>query len=173
MPLSKLSPQELILLQFVADGKTDDEVAEALGLRRGTIRSYWDRIGKKLSTRNRVHSVATYLRIERAREIAARDEAIALLRMTLANLEPFLSSRLVRFKRGLDLLTALNDVLPQEETRENDAFTISSTLMQIEGELNSGEAIEAVRRGRALCQGTSTRKLDPWMLVVHLATFTT
>jgi two-component system response regulator DevR len=61
--LGALSPQELKVLQEVATGKTDKEIAEALGLQTKTIRNYLDHIFAKLAVHTRTQAAALYLRV--------------------------------------------------------------------------------------------------------------
>ena len=50
--------REIALLQFVADGLTNKEIAVRLSLSEETIKSYLQRILAKLEARNRAHAVA-------------------------------------------------------------------------------------------------------------------
>lgn len=60
--LASLSAQETKVLQQVATGKTDKEIAEALGLQTKTIRNYLDHIFSKLSVHTRTQAASLYLR---------------------------------------------------------------------------------------------------------------
>jgi DNA-binding NarL/FixJ family response regulator len=60
--LGALSAQEAKVLQEVATGKTDKEIAEALGLQAKTIRNYLDHIFAKLGVHTRTQAAALYLR---------------------------------------------------------------------------------------------------------------
>jgi two-component system, NarL family, response regulator DevR len=63
-----LSPQERRLLAEVAKGKTDKEVAAALGLSTKTARNYLDRIFTKLNVHTRTEAALLYTRLaERGR----------------------------------------------------------------------------------------------------------
>lgn len=59
--LEKLSPQERRVLHEVATGKTDKEVADALGLQTKTVRNYLDHIFAKLGVHTRTQAAAVYL----------------------------------------------------------------------------------------------------------------
>ena len=59
--LAQLSPQERKVLHEVATGKTDKEVADALGLQTKTVRNYLDHIFSKLSVHSRTQAAALYL----------------------------------------------------------------------------------------------------------------
>ena len=50
--------REIAVLQFVADGLTNKEIALRLSLSEETIKSYLQRIMAKLEARNRAHAVA-------------------------------------------------------------------------------------------------------------------
>ncbi len=60
--LSKLSVQETKVLQEVARGRTDKEVADTLGLQTKTARHYLDNIFSKLGMHTRTQAAALYLR---------------------------------------------------------------------------------------------------------------
>lgn len=63
MKLRALSPQEAKVLQEVATGKTDKEIAETLGLQTKTIRNYLDHIFAKLGVHTRTQAAALYFRV--------------------------------------------------------------------------------------------------------------
>lgn len=58
----KLSPQEERVLALVADGKTNREIAEALGLREKTIKNYLANIFDKLHITRRSQAAAYFVR---------------------------------------------------------------------------------------------------------------
>ena len=60
--LSALSAQETRVLQEVATGKTDKEIADVLGLQTKTVRNYLDNIFFKLAVHTRTQAAAFYLR---------------------------------------------------------------------------------------------------------------
>jgi DNA-binding NarL/FixJ family response regulator len=60
--LSRLSAQEQKVLQEVATGKTDKEIAEVMALQTKTIRNYLDHIFAKLEVHTRTEAAAIYLR---------------------------------------------------------------------------------------------------------------
>ena len=62
-PLENLAPQERRVLAEVAKGKTDKEVAVALGLTTKTARNYLDRIFTKLNVHTRTEAALLYTRI--------------------------------------------------------------------------------------------------------------
>lgn len=61
-PLGSLTAQERRLLAEVAQGKTDKEVAQALGLTAKTARNYLDRIFTKLGVHTRTEAAMLYAR---------------------------------------------------------------------------------------------------------------
>lgn len=61
-PLEALTVQERRLLEEVAKGKTDKEVAVALGLTTKTARNYLDRIFAKLNVHTRTEAALLYTR---------------------------------------------------------------------------------------------------------------
>lgn len=58
---SELSARELAVLTFAASGYTDDMIANELGIRRGTVNSYWVRIRGKLGNLSRSELVARFV----------------------------------------------------------------------------------------------------------------
>jgi DNA-binding NarL/FixJ family response regulator len=60
--LGALSAQEARVLQEVATGKTDKEIAEAIGLQTKTVRNYLDNLFVKLGVHTRTQAAALYLR---------------------------------------------------------------------------------------------------------------
>ena len=61
-PLDALAARELRVLAEVAQGKTDKEVASALGLTTKTARNYLDRIFSKLNVHTRTEAALLYTR---------------------------------------------------------------------------------------------------------------
>jgi DNA-binding CsgD family transcriptional regulator len=57
-----LSPREVEVLQAVADGNTNNEIGELLGLSGLTVKSHLARIGRKLGTGDRAEMVAKVMR---------------------------------------------------------------------------------------------------------------
>lgn len=57
-----LSERELEVLRMVADGQTNREVGERLGLSALTVKSHLARIARKLGSGDRAHMVATAIR---------------------------------------------------------------------------------------------------------------
>jgi DNA-binding NarL/FixJ family response regulator len=63
-PKTSLSSQERRVLAAVAAGKTDKEVAVALGLSPKTVRNYLDRVFEKLGVRTRTEAAVAWLRVQ-------------------------------------------------------------------------------------------------------------
>ena len=61
--LDSLTAQERRVLEEVAKGRTDKEVAAALGLTSKTARNYLDRIFSKLEVHNRTEAALLYTRL--------------------------------------------------------------------------------------------------------------
>lgn len=59
---SPLTGREHEVLQLVTDGRSNDEIAELLGLTRGTVKGYVHNLFLKLGTTDRVGAVTTALR---------------------------------------------------------------------------------------------------------------
>lgn len=53
-----LSKRELDIVQLAANGLSDKEIAHGLGINMCTVRTYWERLRKRLGTTNRTQSVA-------------------------------------------------------------------------------------------------------------------
>ncbi|MBM3883480.1 MAG: response regulator transcription factor [Verrucomicrobia bacterium] len=64
-PLSALSAQERRVLEEVTKGRTDKEVAGALGLTTKTARNYLDRVFSKLDVHTRTEAAMLYIRFSR------------------------------------------------------------------------------------------------------------
>jgi DNA-binding NarL/FixJ family response regulator len=62
--LDQLSAREIEVLQLVADGRSNKDVGEALGLSALTVKSHLARIARKLGTGDRAEMVAMALRGE-------------------------------------------------------------------------------------------------------------
>jgi DNA-binding CsgD family transcriptional regulator len=58
---SALSDRERLILSLAAEGLTDKEIALRLDIGVATVRTYWDRMRRKLGTINRAQSVAKLL----------------------------------------------------------------------------------------------------------------
>jgi two-component system, NarL family, response regulator DevR len=60
--LSRLSPQEFRIVSFVAEGKTNKEIAAAMGLSEKTVKNYLSNAMGKLKTRRRSQAAALFTR---------------------------------------------------------------------------------------------------------------
>jgi PAS domain S-box-containing protein len=60
---ARLSDRERTVLLLAADGLTDKEIANSLGLSLKTIHTYWDRMRQKLSASTRTQVFAKFLRV--------------------------------------------------------------------------------------------------------------
>ncbi len=60
--VDSLSAREIQVLQLVADGKSNKDIGEALGLSALTVKSHLARIARKLGTGDRAEMVATAMR---------------------------------------------------------------------------------------------------------------
>ena len=59
--ISKLSPQELRIVSLVAEGKTNKEIAVALGLSDKTVKNYLSNAMEKLNTSRRSQTAALFI----------------------------------------------------------------------------------------------------------------
>jgi len=66
--LDRLSTQERRVLAVVAQGKTNKEVADILGLGPGTVRNYLATVFQKLEVARRAEAVAMWVRVEQRDE---------------------------------------------------------------------------------------------------------
>ena len=62
IPVLHLSDREIGVLRYVADGRTNTEIGERLGLSMLTVKSHLARIGRKLGTGDRAQMTAMALR---------------------------------------------------------------------------------------------------------------
>lgn len=60
--LDRLSPRERSILALVAEGKTNKEIATALGLSDKTVKNYFSHILEKLGLARRSHAAAFFIR---------------------------------------------------------------------------------------------------------------
>ncbi|MBS1718650.1 MAG: PAS domain S-box protein [Armatimonadetes bacterium] len=67
--ITSLSERELQLLKLAARGKTDQAIANMLGISLATVGTYWGRIRSKIGQFNRTELVAVYLRFQSRLEI--------------------------------------------------------------------------------------------------------
>jgi PAS domain S-box-containing protein len=74
-----LSPRELEVLQFAAEGLTDKEIARLRKVSTATIQTYWERIRLKLNAANKAHAVALSMPHNRL-ELAGEEIAAFILR---------------------------------------------------------------------------------------------
>lgn len=83
-PIDELSPRRRELLQLLAKGLTNDEIAEALDITPGTVRSHVTAVLAQLDVSNRTEAAAAYIAWEaRPTQVAAvmQRPAIAVLRI--------------------------------------------------------------------------------------------
>lgn len=59
-----LTKREVEMLEWAAKGKTTDEIAKILGVAPRTVNTHFENSGRKLDTRNRLHTVASALRLK-------------------------------------------------------------------------------------------------------------
>lgn len=79
---SDLSTRELEIVLEAASGLTDKEIAKRLDLSMASVRTYWDRLRRKLDANNRSHAIALALRIqviEQQETAKSREELINLI----------------------------------------------------------------------------------------------
>lgn len=60
-PLSRLSPRERDCLAFIADGKSDDRIADIMGIASSTVATHVKNARAKLGARTRAQAVALHL----------------------------------------------------------------------------------------------------------------
>ena len=70
-----LSERELQVLDYATQGYTDDMIAQALGIGKGTVNSYWVRIRGKMGHLSRTHLVANHIQSKATTRQAAFDQA--------------------------------------------------------------------------------------------------
>lgn len=62
-PIIKLAPRERETLQWAAEGKSDSDIGDLMGISRDGVSYHFRSIRGKLGTSNKTHSVATALRL--------------------------------------------------------------------------------------------------------------
>ena len=83
----RLTPKERELLQLLGEGKTNQEIADALDLRLSTIKTLSHRLFIKLGVKNRLQAV-----IMNPRPLVQRPSGLTLSRLAL----PLLRATLIR-----------------------------------------------------------------------------
>jgi DNA-binding NarL/FixJ family response regulator len=58
-----LTPRHAQILELVAEGMTDAQIARRLGIARGTVKSHLGEIYARLRVANRTQAAVTYLRL--------------------------------------------------------------------------------------------------------------
>lgn len=58
---ANVSPQEAQILNLASKGATDREIAIELGLKVGTVRTYWNRLRLKLNSNRRVDLIGGWV----------------------------------------------------------------------------------------------------------------
>lgn len=75
-----LSPRELQLIQFAAQGLTDTAIALKLGISEATVGTYWGRVRIKIGPYNRTELVSIFLRAQQEEALhELREKNAALL----------------------------------------------------------------------------------------------
>jgi PAS domain S-box-containing protein len=91
---SALSERERLILSLAAEGLTDKEIAQRLEIGVATVRTYWDRMRRKLGTINRAQSVARVLSGEVPSHSGAELLEEGYARILESNLLPVFVARL-------------------------------------------------------------------------------
>jgi PAS domain S-box-containing protein len=78
---AELSGRETEILYLAADGLTDKEIGRTIGIGEGTIRTYWERVRKKLGAVNRAQALSMVLAKEHKK--AVQELRLSELRLTL------------------------------------------------------------------------------------------
>jgi len=74
-----LSPREREILEFATQGRTDEQIAQEMGISTSTVNSYWVRIRGKVGQLSRTEIVGKALRQEMVRtQLALREENFRL-----------------------------------------------------------------------------------------------
>jgi PAS domain S-box-containing protein len=75
-----ISQRQRQIVEFAARGMTDKDIARQLGLSEGTLRTYWDRLRKRLDAQSRTEVLARLSQHRYDRLFAAHEELLHLLR---------------------------------------------------------------------------------------------
>lgn len=81
--LDGLSPREREILELASQGRTDEQIAQGMGISTSTVNSYWVRIRGKVGQYSRTELVGKVLRQEMARSNRALHEENARLQEAL------------------------------------------------------------------------------------------
>jgi DNA-binding CsgD family transcriptional regulator len=76
----RYSGRQRTIIEMASDGKTDKEIAHVTGLAEGTLRTYWDRLRRKLKATSRTEVIAIFwknehLRLQRNADVDRPDES--------------------------------------------------------------------------------------------------
>src|SRR3982750_2429590 len=80
--MQDLSTREREIVLLAAGGLTDKEIARDLSLTIASVRTYWERLRRKLDASNKSHAVALTLRnmvLSQQKAIAEKDRWIRLI----------------------------------------------------------------------------------------------
>ena len=61
--VAHLTPREMQVMEKAAEGYTTTEIAQLLGMSERTVNQHTDNVATKFGTRNRVHTVASLMRM--------------------------------------------------------------------------------------------------------------
>lgn len=78
---SNLSRQESRVISLSTEGLGDKEIALAMGISVGTVRTYWKRIQRKIGGNTRAETVSTFVRMGPERELEETRALVEQLRM--------------------------------------------------------------------------------------------
>jgi PAS domain S-box-containing protein len=82
---TELSSRELEIVMEAAAGLTDKEIAKRLDLSIASVRTYWERLRRKLDATNRGHAIALALRTLVMEQRTKETERMALIQLIVEN----------------------------------------------------------------------------------------
>lgn len=151
--MSKLlpTPREREVLLLAAEGRTDKEIAERLGVTRGTVVTYWRRLRERTGAINRAQAVAVEMARAYRETEAELTRASGVYKALFESLEDFAVFLMDEERRILTWNPGVGKILGYEEQdwvgRSGDM--IFTPEQRAEG-IPQHEQTTAFREGRAL-----------------------
>lgn len=145
------SPREREVLLLAAEGRSDKEIAERLGVGRGTVVTYWTRLRERTGAVNRTQAVALEMaRVYREAE-AERERSAGVFRAMVESLEDFAVFLLDGERTVVSWNPGVGKILGYDEA---DWIGLSADVIFTPEERAAGaperELTTAQREGRAL-----------------------
>jgi PAS domain S-box-containing protein len=157
--VSSLTPRERIILLLAAEGKTDKEIADRLGIKRGTVVTHWSRMRERTGAINRGQAIA----LEMARIYRETESELArtagVYQSLVENLQDFAVFLMDLDRKVTSWNLGVGKILGYEEDEWiGHSGDIIFTAEDRAASAPIGEAETALREGRALDDRWHVRK---------------